>query len=310
MSKKIVVVGSCMIDFTSYVSRLPKPGETLEGNDFKRTFGGKGANQCVAAAKLGASTSLVASLGSDVFGEEYLQILKSLNVDTRYIKLQKDIHSGIAQITVAESGENNIVIILGANALLTPNDVNDAYDLIQNAVVLLTQFETPLNTTLQALKLHKGHGISIVNGAPAVVNADLEILKNCDIFCVNETEAEVMTAIQPLTLFNGQEALTKFFEIGCNTVIITLGSAGAIFATRTNPTMIHIPVESVIPVDTTGAGDAFLGALAYFVVYFPNLSLQEQISRACQVASQSVLKIGTQSSFPTKEELSDELFSY
>ncbi|XP_008551445.1 ribokinase isoform X1 [Microplitis demolitor] len=308
MSEGIVVVGSCMIDFTSYVPRLPKPGETLVGMEFKRTVGGKGANQCVSAAKLGASTTLIASLGSDIFGEEYLQILKSFKINTNFIKIRKDVSSGVAQIMVADNGENSIVIVLGANALLCPADVDEAEGVIKNAAVLLTQFETSLDTTLHALKLHKGRGVSIVNGAPAVANPDLNVLKNCDIFCVNETETEIMTGIEPLTLDNAQEALNKLFKLGCNTVIITLGAEGAVFASRDEPEMTHVPVEKVKPVDTTGAGDAFLGALAYFIAYHSKLTLKKQIERACQVAKKSVMKAGTQPSFPIKDELSKELF--
>ncbi|XP_074104072.1 ribokinase [Cotesia typhae] len=308
MSKSIVVVGSCMVDFISNVARLPKAGETVLGKEFKRSWGGKGANQCVAAAKLGASTTLIASLGSDIFGEEYFQALKSLNIDTKYIKLRKDISSGVAQIIVDDNGDNKIVIVPGANTLLSPADVEEAEDAVRKAAVLLAQFETSLETTLRALELHKGHGISIVNGAPALANPDLNVLKNCDIFCVNETEAEVMSGIEPLALKNTQQALDKFFQLGCNTVIITLGAEGAVFASRDNPKMIHVPVEKVKPVDTTGAGDAFLGALAYFIAYHPSLTLKEQIKRACHVAKESVLKAATQASFPMKEELSKELF--
>ncbi|XP_063976890.1 ribokinase-like [Diachasmimorpha longicaudata] len=308
MSKYIVVVGSCMIDFTSYSPRLPKPGETLIGTDFRRTVGGKGANQCVSAAKLGAETTIVASLGSDIFGKEYLDILKSNGVNTQHVKVRENVTSGIAHITVAENGENSIVIIVGANALLSTRDIDEAQETIKNASVFLAQFETNLETTLYALNLYKGSGISIVNGAPAVANVDPEILKNCDIFCVNETEAELMTGIDHLTLENAQSALNILFEKGCNTVIITLGASGAVFATKTSQTLTHVPVEPVTPVDTTGAGDAFLGALGFFLAYHPQLSLREQIRRACQVARQSVLKPGTQSSFPTRQQLPDELF--
>ncbi|XP_034934253.1 ribokinase-like [Chelonus insularis] len=309
MSKDIVIVGSCMIDFVSYVPRLPRPGETLIGSEFKRTFGGKGANQCVAATKLGASTFLVASLGNDIFGQEYLQLLKSLNVNIDHLKIRDNVNSGVAQIMVAENGENSIVIVVGANVLLSPTDVDEAHEVIKNATVLLAQFETCLETTLYALKLHKGHGTSIVNGAPAIKDVTSDILKNCDIFCLNETETEIMTGIQSLTLLNAQEAFYKLFNMGCNTVIITLGANGAIFASRNKPKMIHIPIDEVKPVDTTGAGDAFLGALAYFIAYHPQISMAESIRRACRIASQSVLKSGTQSSFPIKTELPDELFS-
>ncbi|KAF7990797.1 hypothetical protein HCN44_000602 [Aphidius gifuensis] len=304
----IVVVGSCMIDSTSFSERLPKPGETIAGTRFDKTFGGKGANQCVAAAKLGATTSLIAALGNDASGREYINQLEKYKINSEHVKLVPDVSSGSAQIMVAENGENMIVIVKGANDYLTSDDVNKARQTIKNASVLITQFESSLDATLEALKLHKGHGTSILNGAPALANPGREILESCDIFCVNETEAQIMTGIEPLNLINAQDALDKLFIQGCKIVIITLGGTGSVFATRKQQKMIHIPVEIVKPIDTTGAGDAFLGALAYFLCYHEKLSLEEKIIRASKIATESVLKIGTQSSFPTKNELPQELF--
>ncbi|XP_014475597.1 PREDICTED: ribokinase-like [Dinoponera quadriceps] len=308
MTPRIVVVGSCMIDFTCFSHRLPKPGETIIGTRFEKKYGGKGANQCVAAAKLGASTVLVASLGYDTFAQEYLEILKKENVDTSHVKIQKDKHSGIAHITVAEDGQNSIVIVLGANESLTPECVDSAVNVIKNASVLLCQFETPLETTLHALKLHRGHGLSIVNGAPAMESVDPEILQLCDIFCVNETEAEVMTGVRPVDLSNVQQVADKFLAEGCNAIILTLGSLGAVYASKTSRNVARIPAVAVQAVDTTGAGDAFLGALAYFKAYHPQLSMDECIGRACAVATQSVLKFGTHASFPTRYDLPADLF--
>lgn len=308
MKPNVVVVGSCMIDFTCFSPRLPKPGETIIGTRFEKKYGGKGANQCVTAAKLGASTALIASLGSDIYGKEYLEILNKENVDTSHMQTQLDKQSGIAHITVAENGENSIVIVLGANELLSPKHADSAVDVIKGATVLLCQFETPLETTLHALKLHKGHGLSIVNGAPAVENVDLEILRLCDIFCVNETEAEIMTSINPVGLSKIQEAIDALLEKGCNTVILTLGESGAAYASRTNRNVTLISAPRLQPVDTTGAGDAFLGALAYFKAYHPTFTMDECIRRACIVATESVLKFGTHASFPTRSDLPKELF--
>ncbi|XP_024938599.1 ribokinase isoform X2 [Cephus cinctus] len=298
-----------MRQLINYSPRLPKPGETLAGSKFEQNYGGKGANQCVSATKLGASTAMVAALGSDVFGNEYLQRLKLEDVNVSHVTLKKNIHSGIAQITVANNGENTIVIVPGANTLLSTEDVDAAADIIRNAPVLLCQFEIPLETTLHALKLHQNHGLSILNGAPALANPNPELLKACDIFCVNETETEIMTGIQPLSLSNAQEAIDILLSQGCNTVILTLGALGALLASKESTKFIHIVTEQVDPVDTTGAGDAFLGAFAYFRAYHSHLSLEESIRRACQVATVSVLKTGTQTSFPTKKNLPASLFS-
>ncbi|XP_076281657.1 ribokinase [Lasioglossum baleicum] len=309
MSPKIVVVGSCMIDFTSFSSRLPKPGETIIGKNFEIKYGGKGANQCIAAAKLGASTAIVACLGTDKYAEEYLKIFEKENVNTSHVQRKENQHSGIAHITVADNGENSIVIVLGSNALLSAKQVDNASEVVKDAPVLLCQLETSLEATRHALKLHKGHGLSILNGAPAMEHIDEELLSLCDIFCVNETEAEVMTGVEPFGLSNVQKAIDKLLDIGCNTVVITLGELGAAFASKKNRTATIIATpKQVQPVDTTGAGDAFLGAFAYFKAYHPALPTNECIRRACIVATESVLKSGTHASFPTREILSPELF--
>ncbi|XP_017767410.1 PREDICTED: ribokinase-like [Eufriesea mexicana] len=309
MSSKIVVVGSCMIDFTCFSPRLPKPGETIIGSRYEIKYGGKGANQCVAAAKLGASTAIIASLGSDIYAQEYLEIFKKENIDSSHVQIQANEHSGIAHITVTEDGENSIVIVLGSNALLSIKHVNSAANTIKNAAVLLCQFESPLETILHALKLHKDHGLSIVNGAPATKDVDSELLKLCGIFCVNETEAEVMTGVQLMGLSNIQHAVDKLLDKGCDTVIVTLGEQGAAYASQNNRTVKMVSTKCVQPVDSTGAGDAFLGALAYFKAYHPALSMDECIRRACVVATESVLKFGTHASFPNRSSLSPDLFA-
>lgn len=310
MSPKIVVVGSCMIDFTSFSPRLPKPGETIIGTNFEIKYGGKGANQCIAAAKLGASTAIVACLGGDKYAEEYLKIFEKENVNTSHVQIKENQHSGIAHITVADNGENSIVIVLGSNASLSAKQVDNASELVKDAAVLLCQLETSMDSTRHALKLHKGHGLSILNGAPAMKHIDQELLSLCDIFCVNEIEAEMMTGVELLGLSNVQKAIDKLLDMGCNTVVITLGELGAAFACKKNRTATVIPnSKRVQPVDTTGAGDAFLGAFAYFKAYHPALPMNECIRRACIVATESVLKLGTHASFPTREILSSELFT-
>ncbi|XP_054013865.1 ribokinase-like isoform X1 [Hylaeus anthracinus] len=309
MSSKIVIVGSCMIDFTCFSPHLPKPGETIIGTKYEIKYGGKGANQCMVAGKLGASTAMVASLGSDTYAQEYLKIFKKENIDTSHVHIQKDQHSGIAHITVADNGENSIVVVLGSNASLSSKHVDIAAETIKGAAVLLCQFETNLETTRYALKLRKGHGLSILNGAPAVKNVDIELLSLCDIFCVNESEAEVMTGVRLLGLSNAQEAVEKLLDKGCNTVILTMGELGAVYASRENRAITLIPARRVQAVDTTGAGDAFLGALAYFKAYHSELSMDECIRRSCAIATESVMKFGTHASFPTRSSLPPELFA-
>ncbi|XP_043493353.1 ribokinase-like isoform X1 [Polistes fuscatus] len=308
MPGKIVVLGSCMIDFTCYAPRLPKNGETICGNKSKIKLGGKGANQCVAAAKLGATTALISSLGCDFFAKNYLDALKELNVDISFIRVHESAESGKAHITVAKNGENSIVIIPGANELTSVEHVKNATTLIENASVLLCQFESPIDATLQALRIHKGHGYSIVNGAPAIKSVNPEIFSLCDIFCVNETEAEVLTGIYPVVMSNVNLAVSFLLSQGCNLVIITLGSLGAVFASKDTEEIVRVDTVSVTPVDTTGAGDAFLGSLAFFLAYYPELPMKERIERACKIATLTVLKEGTHDSFPKREELPESMF--
>ncbi|XP_078039823.1 ribokinase [Augochlora pura] len=309
MSPKVVVVGSCMIDFTCYSPRLPKPGETIIGKSFEIKYGGKGANQCIAAAKLGASTAMVACLGSDIYAQEYLKIFEKENVNINHVQIQKDQHSGVAHIIVDDNGQNSIVIILGSNTALNEKQVDTAVEIVRDADVLLCQLESSLEGTRHALRLHKGHGLSILNGAPAMEHIDEELLSLCDIFCLNETEAEVMTGVQTIGLTNVQKIIDKLLDYGCNTVVLTLGELGAAFASKECRNVTVIPnAKNVQPVDTTGAGDAFLGAIAYFKAYHPELPMNECIRRACAIATESVLKLGTHNSFPTRDNLSPELF--
>ncbi|GLH08925.1 Ribokinase [Gryllus bimaculatus] len=293
---RVVVVGSCMIDLVSYAPRLPRAGETLTGRKFQQGFGGKGANQCVAAARLGAETALIARLGDDSFGHEYLKALNKEGVQTGYVSITKEMHTG----------ENQIVIVPGANRNLCVEDVQLAKETIEAAKVLLFQLETPVEATLAALKLAKGKGKRIVNAAPAVLK-DTALFTESDIFCINETEAEELLKIPVKSIEDGYKAAEKFRDLGCSAVVITLGSQGAILSTQEDPTPYHIPVKKVQPVDTTGAGDAFLGAMAYYMAYHPQLSLKEIVHRACSVATISVQSPGTQSSFPYRNELPDAL---
>ncbi|KAG8234543.1 hypothetical protein J437_LFUL014002 [Ladona fulva] len=310
MEPKVVVLGSCMIDFSSYAPRLPMPGETLHGYKFIKGYGGKGANQCVAATKLGSATSFIARVGDDIFGEGYISHLKELGVGSTHLKKTPHISSGIAQILVADSGENQIVIVGGANTLLSEDDVYEASQLIKSAPVLVCQFEVPLNTTIKAVQMKRkeGKGISIVNGAPAISNLDPALLESTDIFCVNEPEAELLTGIQVDSIDAAGRAVKNLLKQGCQTAIVTVGSEGAVFSSKGDPSVIHVPTRKVQPLDTTGAGDAFIGALAFYIANHPMLSLEEAIRRSCEIATISVMKTGTQTSFPERHNLPDDLF--
>ncbi|KAI5717655.1 hypothetical protein M8J77_009186 [Diaphorina citri] len=313
----IVVVGSCMIDLVSYVPRLPRPGETIHGTKFQQGFGGKGANQCVAAAKLGASTALVAKLGKDKFGDSYLTELATCsNINTRYVHRAEDnVSSGIATICVSNTGENQIVIVPGANSSLGVSDIDAAMGLLLASKVVVFQGETPWSTTLYCLKQLKMKSNSkvttMINVAPAPTDSSPELLTSlplASIVCVNEIEAEMLTQIPPEP--HTTACVEKLLDLGCERVILTLGGKGAVFATAEDRRVRTVGVDTVDhPVDTTGAGDCFLGALSYYLSYFPSLPLGEQISRACKIARLSVMHYGTQDSFPCCSDLEKGLVS-
>nr|CAD7452469.1 unnamed protein product [Timema tahoe] len=206
---------------------------------------------------------------------DYLETLKKNGVNTNYVRISKTSATGMAQITVADSGENQIVIAAGANHELSPSDVNAAADAIHAADVLIFQFETPIETTLHTLKL-KRKGMIVRDNVQTVECAG--------------------------------QAVVKLLDMGCNKVILTLGHQGAVFATQEDRTPIHVYSPKMKAVDTTGAGDMFIGALGYYLAYHPLLPLKEVVRRSCEVASISVLRLGTQSSFPSREELPASLF--
>lgn len=302
----VVTVGSCMIDLICYSTRLPSAGETIHGSKFVIGEGGKGANQCVAASKLGASSALVARLGNDGFGLDYFKKLSDYSVCTEHVKLIPNESSGMAQITVADSGENQIVIVAGANDKLSVNDVQSAKELIKNCGVLLCQMEIPIESTLEALKIkfESKHGLSILNLAPAPpeteINPLLYTLPN--IFCVNETEASLCTGVSVTNIYDAYQAARILLDKGCVNVIITLGEDGCVVASNDN-VITHVATPKVTPVDTTGAGDAFIGALAYYLIRHTKLSILESVGKSCVAASFSVQKPGTQVSFPSASDI-------
>ncbi|KAH8236038.1 hypothetical protein KR038_005845 [Drosophila bunnanda] len=299
---EVLVFGSAIIDFICYTPRLPKPGETLHGNSFQTGFGGKGANQCVAAARQGSRTALVAKLGADSFGGDYLRQLIAEGVNVGHVQQLEGQTTGVAQIAVSDGGENNIIIVVGANNSLSCSDVTKAKTLFEEAKVLVCQLETPVPATEAALKAFQG--VSILNAAPAMENTPQKLLQLASIFCVNETEAALMTRMPSIdSVEEAKDAVRKLVGMGANTVIITLGKLGAVLgdSKMSVDNYQHVPAPEVAPesvVDTTGAGDAFIGALAHNIARHPQGEMAEHVAAACIVASQSVQLPGTQASFP------------
>jgi ribokinase len=295
---RICVVGSSNIDLISKVPRLPRLGETMVGHSFHLGYGGKGANQAVMAARLGARVTMVTKLGRDVFGQGTLENYRAQGIDTTFVLFDESTASGVAPIFVDDDARNFIVIVPGANNELSPADASAAADVIRAADVLVCQLEIPLATTLEAFRIaHAAHVRTILNPAPAVSLPD-ELLRLTDICVPNETEAELLTRLPVLSLDQAENAARKLIERGVRVAIVTLGERGALIVKH--DTVEHVAPIKIEAIDSTGAGDAFIGSLAVFLG--EGLALHDAVRRANAIAACSVTQIGTQSSFPNRAE--------
>lgn len=304
---KICVVGASNMDLISYVPRLPKIGETLHGSKFSMGFGGKGANQAVMAAKLGGDVAMITKLGEDTFGKDTFQNFKVLGIDTRGITFTREAFSGVAPIAVDPTGNNSIIIVTGANDFLSVEDLEAVRGMIKESTIMVCQLEITLEVTLAALRIAKEEGVTtIFNPAPAQPELPVEIYQLSDIFCPNETETEILTGMPVETDRQVVAAAKSLMERGAKIVILTLGERGSLLVTPEGSEFI--PAVTVKPVDTTGAGDAFVGSLAFFMA--EGLSIRESVERANQVAAISVQGLGTQTSFPDRENLPESLFKF
>ena len=291
----IVVVGSCNVDFVVPVASLPGPGETVLGGDHLRMPGGKGANQSVAAAKLGSPVAFVGCVGDDALAPTIVSALDGAGVDTSWLRRVPDAPSGIALITVAEGGENTIAVSPGANARLGPDDVSAAASLLSGAAVTLVQLEISLETVAAAVRAAGGR--VVLNPAPAR-SLPAELLADVDVLVPNRSELAVLTdAAEPST--PDEAAALAAGLAGPGAVVVTLGADGALVVENGEPT--HVPAHEVEAVDATGAGDAFCGALADALARGD--SLVTATEWAVRVAGISTTRWGAQSS-PTRAELS------
>jgi len=288
-------VGAANIDLISYVPRLPRVGETLHGTSFHMGYGGKGANQAVMAAKLGAEVTMVCKLGRDVFGEGTLENFRELAVDTAHVSFTADAFSGVAPIAVDPDGRNSIIIVTGANDLLSEADLERARPAIAASGVLVCQLEIPVETTLAALRIARDEGVrTIFNPAPAREELPEELYRLSDVLCPNEPETELLTGMPP-----GEAAARELLSRGARSVVLTLGERGCLVVE--GDTAVEVPVEQVRAVDTTGAGDAFVGALAALLA--AGRPLVKAAERANAIAALSVQARGTQTSFPSAADL-------
>lgn len=302
-AKHIVVVGSSNMDLVAKAPRIPVPGETISGTDFFMAPGGKGANQAVAAAKLGADVIFIARLGKDVFAEKSLENFKNVNIDTKYIEQLDDVPSGTAIISIEDSGQNSIIVIPGANSKLSGADVEKGEADIASAAVVVAQLEGPLETVERTAEIAKVNNIPfILDPAPARPLSD-ELLGMVDIIKPNETETEILTDITVKDDTSAAKAADVLLAKGIKTVIITLGDKGFMLATKDNKEMI--PSHKVEVVDTTAAGDAFTGALAYGLAN--GMGIRDAVVQANAVAAISVTRYGAQPSMPTLKEVQEFL---
>jgi ribokinase len=301
---KICVVGASNLDLISYVPRLPHIGETLHGTRFHMGYGGKGANQAVMAAKLGGDVAIVTKLGQDIFGENTLKNFRSWGIDTRHVLFTDQAFSGVAPIAVDPDGHNAIIIVTGANDLLTPQEIEAALPVIAAAQILVCQLEIPMETTLAALRIARQEGVTtIFNPAPARPSLRDELYQLSGIFCPNESETELLTGLPVSSQEETEAAARALLQRGAGTVILTLGERGSLLVTATDS--VHVPATSVKALDTTGAGDAFVGSLAYFLA--AGKPLAEAMRRANYIAAISVQSSGTQTSFPLAADLPSDL---
>ncbi|CAN8022347.1 unnamed protein product [Ixodes persulcatus] len=299
-----IFLGACVVDLISYADRFPVPGETLIGNDFSMGHGGKGANSCVMAVRMGLRCGMIAKVGTDRIGKDYLLYLRDIGLNIDHVQTVKGSAStATANIVVTKDGQNSIVYVHGAAALLTPDDVKRAEDLFKSAKILVAVFECPKATLLEALKLARKYKVATyVNAAPYDGGMVNDVYELTDILCVNETEAGQLTGFKVHSKETFQQAAEALLLKGCNTVIITLGEQGACYCTRQLRTLTYVSIDKVRVEDTTGAGDAFNGAFAYHYARHASAPLSETIKKACDVASITVQSPGTQASYP---ELAD-----
>ena len=299
---RIVVVGSANVDLTTFTDSMPRPGETIFGRDFHLGFGGKGANQAVAARRCGAETAMIARVGRDLFGPATVENFASIGIDASRVMITEGASSGVAPIFVDAAGQNRIIVVTGANDLVTPADIDAATDVIGNADFVITQLEIPVESVYHTLRVAKNAGVrSILNPAPGR-QLDFAELTSADYVIPNETEAEALTGMEVKTADEARAGARFLVEKGLRRVIITLGANGALFARPGE--LMHVPAFPVRAVDTTGAGDAFIGSLACFLA--EGLDEPAAISRANLYAALSTQAVGTQASFVSRERFESE----
>ncbi|MCG7427085.1 ribokinase [Helcobacillus sp. ACRRO] len=297
----IAVIGSNMVDLISYISRMPAQGETVEAPDFALGCGGKGANQAIAASRLGSDVVMVTRVGNDVFADTTVQNFADHGIDTTHV-LRTDATSGVAPIFVDPDSNNSIIIVKGANAHLTPADVERARADIARCDLIVLQLEIPLETVYAAIALGEELGIPVLlNPAPASPGLELDRIRAVQFFVPNETELELLTGMPVEDMTDIRKAARVLVRQGITHVIVTLSAKGALWVTGEHEE--HIEGVQVAAHDTTGAGDAFIGCFSH--TWVQTGDIETSIRTATLYAADSVTRAGTQTSYARAGEFQD-----
>jgi ribokinase len=298
---RIVVVGSVNTDMVVKGRQLPRPGETVTGGQFIMAAGGKGANQAVAAARLDAEVALIAKVGGDVFGDQAIDNFRREGIRTDGILRDTDHATGVALILVDDAGENLISVASGANHALTPDEIEKLADCIRSADVLMLQLEIPIECVSAAARIAAEAGVAVILDPAPAAPLPGELLKHVTYLTPNESEAERLTGVPVHDEASARQAAAQLRAAGAKYVIVTLGASGALVAGPDETVLI--PSERINAVDTTAAGDAFNGGLAWSLA--SGVPLHAAVQRACLVGALSATKLGAQPSLPTANELTD-----
>lgn len=295
----VIVLGSLNMDLVVRTSRIPRPGETVHGHDFRTVPGGKGANQAAAAARLGARVEMLGRVGQDAFGDEMLRNLRQQGVGVARVLRDQAAPSGIALITIQADGDNSIVVAPGANGQVSTHDVDAAADLLAQASYLVMQFEVPLPVVRHAIARAAELGVRVVlNPAPAYA-VDAAFLRGVYCLIVNETEAETLTGLGVNGLEAARKAAQALQALGVPVVIVTLGAQGALLLAE--GVFTHVPARQVQVVDTTAAGDAFIGGLVASLER--GLPLTDAVRYATCAGTLATTVLGAQTSLPHQADV-------